>query len=344
MAGKALKSSIICILRILEKYSDKNHLLGPNEIVNLLDSEFGIQMERKAVANDVKLLSELFDDEDSLIKIVTKPYQGAYVEKHVFSDEEIRFFIDALLSNYSVNIHRRKVLYEKLFSMASVTYRKKWEKWDAPCMELYDPDDDLSIVEDVNEAIRKKRKLSFVYAVQGCGEVQLLWTPLYAGIRKRQEEGKTTGRYYVLFLDSERVLQWVRMDYIDDLSVSDEPAETISTGELIEKIHEMKWEDPQISYDEIGTYVFLINTKNVPKDAWYRELGTDIKILCQKEKAGFAAIEVRCSCGVAGSFFHEYWRSVVLVEDNGMLQNPEDKKIREAMEKWYLRAKRPTQN
>ena len=52
------KLAIIRILQILNKYTDENHLLKHSEIVNLLNLDYGIEIERKAVGRNISLLKE----------------------------------------------------------------------------------------------------------------------------------------------------------------------------------------------------------------------------------------------------------------------------------------------
>ena len=56
----ALKTSIVRIMQILEKHSDANHPLLHGEIAELLAKEYGVTLERKAIGNNVKLLTEMF--------------------------------------------------------------------------------------------------------------------------------------------------------------------------------------------------------------------------------------------------------------------------------------------
>ena len=52
------KLALIRILQILEKYSDRDHHLKQEDIAALLDRDFGIVVERKAIGRNLSLLKE----------------------------------------------------------------------------------------------------------------------------------------------------------------------------------------------------------------------------------------------------------------------------------------------
>ena len=52
------KLALIRILDILKFYSDVNHPLTQEEIIDYLESDYGIVIERKAVGRNISLLTE----------------------------------------------------------------------------------------------------------------------------------------------------------------------------------------------------------------------------------------------------------------------------------------------
>ena len=53
------KSALIRILQIFEKYSDFNHPLKQNDIIEILERDYGIIVERKSISRNISLLKEL---------------------------------------------------------------------------------------------------------------------------------------------------------------------------------------------------------------------------------------------------------------------------------------------
>ena len=69
------------ILEILREYSDENHLLTQQDIIDKLKA-YQIDMERKTVATNLQLLQELDYD-----VVITK--KGCYLGEREFDETEI---------------------------------------------------------------------------------------------------------------------------------------------------------------------------------------------------------------------------------------------------------------
>ena len=52
------KLALIRILQILKEYSDENHPLTQEEIINILKREYGINVERKSISRNLSLLKD----------------------------------------------------------------------------------------------------------------------------------------------------------------------------------------------------------------------------------------------------------------------------------------------
>ena len=53
------KSSTILILKVLQEYSDEDHYLTHQDIINHIKRDYGLEFERKSVASSIALLQEL---------------------------------------------------------------------------------------------------------------------------------------------------------------------------------------------------------------------------------------------------------------------------------------------
>lgn len=60
---EAKKLLIIRIMQILEYYSDVNHPLTQEDIINKLYEDYGIEAERKAIGRNIALLQDMFERE-----------------------------------------------------------------------------------------------------------------------------------------------------------------------------------------------------------------------------------------------------------------------------------------
>lgn len=120
------KTGTFAILRILKKYSDSEHVMSTKEITSRLMEEYGIELERRTLYNNLSVL------EDFGYKI--HHYQsgslGYYLEERRFSEDEIletdsslrlnpqvpeemrRSVISAMMDDYS--IYQSERIREKL--------------------------------------------------------------------------------------------------------------------------------------------------------------------------------------------------------------------------------------
>ena len=62
------KFAPLYILQILEKHSDNEHPIKHEKIVELLDSEYGLIIERKAIGRNISLLNEAGYEFEDVIK------------------------------------------------------------------------------------------------------------------------------------------------------------------------------------------------------------------------------------------------------------------------------------
>ena len=87
------KASIILILKVLEEYSDEDHFLTQQDIIDKIYQIYGIELERKSVAFSLSLLQELEYD-------INKSPRGGYaLLSRNFDYTEVRFIADALFSS-----------------------------------------------------------------------------------------------------------------------------------------------------------------------------------------------------------------------------------------------------
>ena len=84
------KGSILYIWEILKKYSDENHLLTYDQIIDKLYHTYGLEIERKTVARDVSILQDFGCD------IIKRGKLGLYLGFRDFEEGEVLYLIDAI--------------------------------------------------------------------------------------------------------------------------------------------------------------------------------------------------------------------------------------------------------
>jgi len=108
----SLESKHLAILRIeqiLEMHSFVNHKLTQEEIIEHLRNEYGIELERKAVARNISRLKEAGFD---IVK--DEKMGGYYLDSRHFTDTEIIMLVGSVLANREITEKKSKELVEKL--------------------------------------------------------------------------------------------------------------------------------------------------------------------------------------------------------------------------------------
>ena len=110
------KLALVRILQILEQYSDFDHPLKQQEIIDHLDKDYGIAIERKAVGRNLSLLKEAGYD-------IASERRGSYLAERTFDDSELRMLIDGVLASRHITAKHSKELIERLCSLSNKYFR-----------------------------------------------------------------------------------------------------------------------------------------------------------------------------------------------------------------------------
>lgn len=157
MPNEPKKLAILRILEILQERTDDSHLLTQSEISNILKTKYGINLERKAIAEDIKLLQDADYD-------IFQTSKGIYSASNIFEKSEIRVLIDSVLCSRYLNKTHSKELIRKLVKFGGLNYKShvkhiysinEWEKTDNQRVLLN--------IEIIDEAIEKNKQVLIKY-------------------------------------------------------------------------------------------------------------------------------------------------------------------------------------
>ena len=132
MYGKQPKKMLIMnILDILKRYTDEDHRLSQKEIMDILEREYDMKVERKAVKrNLLNLIDYGYHVEYSESVRINKKgeeeivYTDWYLERD-FSDAELRLLIDSLLFSRHIPYSQCKMLIEKLENLSNRYFKSR---------------------------------------------------------------------------------------------------------------------------------------------------------------------------------------------------------------------------
>lgn len=240
------KLLIMNILAILRKYTDENHRLSQREIANILRTEYDMTADRKAIKRNLMDLIEFgYEIEYSeSIRMITNRKTGKLEESCIlsdfylvreFTDGELRLLIDSLLFSRHIPYSQCKALIEKLEGLSNQYFRSRVKHIARMPQDQTDNKQIFLNIELLDEAISKKRKVTFRYLEYGTDKKQ---RP-----RKRSDGSEEytvspyqmaakEGKYYLICnFDKYNDISNYRLDRIQDLYILDESAKPFETLE-----------------------------------------------------------------------------------------------------------------
>ena len=173
------KMIILDILDILRKHTDEYHRLSQQQIQNLMESEYGMKVDRKTVRRNLSRLIEFgfpikyrgCEYESDVITrngrngeetILTDWY---YV--HEFMNGELRLLIDSVLLTDGLSKKDRLSLILRLERLSSKYFRSEVSKIDMDIYGKVQNREILMTLENVGSAIADSKQIAFHYC--DCG-------------------------------------------------------------------------------------------------------------------------------------------------------------------------------
>ena len=239
------KMLIINILEILKRYSDEEHRLSQKDIIKILESEYSMKADRKAIKRNLMNLIEFGYDigyketvrkNNGMEEII---YSDWFLIRD-FTDAELRLLIDSLLFSKHIPYSQCKDLIDKLKSLSSAYFDAK-VKHIRNLPENMPTNKQLFLtIEILDEAISKNRQVSFYYNEYGIdkklhprmsneGEIREYIINPYQIVA-------TNGRYYLIcnYDDYDNVSNY-RLDKITNIRLLESPAKPMKRVVGLEK-------------------------------------------------------------------------------------------------------------
>ena len=213
------KASIIMILKVLEEYSDEDHFLMQQEIIDKVNELYGIELERKSVAFSIYLLQELDYD-------INKSPKGGYaLLSRTFDKSEIRFMTDALFSMKSLSKKQATALSKKLNSCLSKYQRKDYNYiYKSGDSNTYENKELFYTLELIEEAKKKGKRISFQYLTFDENGKPYTKMDGYRYIVSPYYSVNSNSRYFLMcnYREKYRPIQLFRIDYMVNPKIEDE--------------------------------------------------------------------------------------------------------------------------
>ena len=279
------KLVILYILDILQKYTDEEHRLSQKEIQDILKREYEMTVDRKAVKRNLLNLIEygsnieyrevsrkdIFRKKDSVSYKGTSDFADKEISeddllwtdfylKQKFTNEELRLLIDSLLFSKHIPYSQAKELIKKLESLSNI-YFKSCSQYIYPLpVERTDNKQVFYNIAILDDAIRKKKKVLFEYAVYHTDKKMHL---------KKREDGSVReyiitpyqmavqeGKYYLICnYDKYDDISNYRVDRIRNIQILEEKGKPFET---------LKWSghQPMNLNEYMKEHVYMYSSEN----------------------------------------------------------------------------------
>ena len=210
------KLALLRILQILEKYSDIDHPLGQKTIADILEREYGIELERKAVSRNISLLKEAGFE-------IEQVGEGSYLAERQFEDSELRLLIDGVLSDRFISTKHSADLIEKLCSLGNKYFRhhvkniysvREWNKTDNVAV--------FYTIEIIDEAIESGKQISFDF--NRYGPDKKLHRVAHHVVSPYQMVLKNQSYYLMAYNEKWKHIAYYRLDRITEACIMDAQA------------------------------------------------------------------------------------------------------------------------
>ncbi len=154
------KALTLCILKILEDYSDFEHPLTQSEIIKRLDADYGIMASRNAIGRNVSLLCEMGYD----ISTYEENGKGTYLRERIFDEIELFVLIDCVLTSKYIPEGDARRIIKKLGDLSNRYFRKRIPHINRVSEWHHQRNREFFwTMEITNEAIESKKQIAFTY-------------------------------------------------------------------------------------------------------------------------------------------------------------------------------------
>ena len=267
------KLALIRIWQIFKEYSDKDHPLTQEDIANHLKQEYGIILERKAIARNISLLRE------AGIEIESNARVGSYLDQREFEDSELHMLIDGVLSSKYITSSHSKDLIERLCGLSNKFF-KSYVKY-IHSVDDWNKTDNKGLfynIEIIDAAIEQKKQLHYDYNKYGIDKKLHKTSQQYVSPYQMILHNQ---RYYLMaYSEYWGNMVFHRLDYITNITITDQKAFPLKKVKGYEKgidYKELSSALPYMYTDKPEDIAFLAEVSVIDQIVdWF---GRDIRVM-----------------------------------------------------------------
>ena len=254
------KAAPIVILKVLQEYSDENNVLTQQDIIQHIQKDYHISLQRKSIGDNITLLEELGYD------IVRRPKNGCYLgTRYNFDEAEIKYLIDAIFSTKNLSSNQAQKLSEKISFFLSKNQRKKYNYlYKSSDLNRSNNATFFYTIDKISQAIESNQDISFQYAGYDSSGKEILRAGGYQYHVSPYYLVNNFGRYYLLchYINSQ-TLSTFRVDFIRNAAILDSERVPITTIQPNFNISEYINDHIYIFSDTVSNCKIKINHESV---------------------------------------------------------------------------------
>lgn len=214
------KTSILAVLKELEEHSDQAHPITRVELIDLLEKEYHMSLDRRTLYKNIEMLNdfgyEISDYNDNK--------KGYYLKERLFENSEVLLLCNAVHASHFIPEKASNELIDKLLSTQSKYKRKEYFKnVYLPNNKKKDNKQFLENIEKISKAISERKVIEFNYTHYDINKklVNTRKEPYYRSPYYLVVNGDRA--YMVGMGKNHDTLSHFRVDRIRDIKLVDEP-------------------------------------------------------------------------------------------------------------------------
>ncbi|SFQ26782.1 Predicted DNA-binding transcriptional regulator YafY, contains an HTH and WYL domains [Lachnospiraceae bacterium XBB1006] len=229
MFGTGTKKMLnMLILDILKEYSDSEHRLLQQDIIDLLKTNYGMDCERRAVKNNIVSLREMG------YKIVSE--KGYYLKEREFTDAELRLLIDGVFTSQAITDKEAHQLVSKLEKFSNKFFKAHVSHIHMTSSGKNSENQNvMDSIATIDTAISKGKKISFSYLQYGI-DLKLHTKRNIRYVVSPYQMINNKGKYYLIgnYEEYDDVSHY-RLDCITDVEILKENRKPMKSIKGLEK-------------------------------------------------------------------------------------------------------------
>ncbi len=298
------------ILDILKEYSDSEHRLLQQDIIDHLELKYGMNCERRAVKNNIVKLQEMG------YKISYK--KGYYLKEREFTDAELRMLIDGVFTSGAITDKEAHELVKKLEKFSNKYFKAHVSHiHSASSGRNAENQNTMTSIAAIDTAISKGKKIEFSYLQYGM-DFKLHPKRTIRYVVSPYQMINSKGKYYLIGnYDEYDDISHYRLDRITDVVILKENRKLIKSIKGLENGFNISEYISEHVYMYSGdSERFKLRTSENMMDALIDAFGKDFRV----EFGEGDDIIVRLKCNTNAFFYWamQYGSSIEVLEPESM--------------------------